>query len=69
MKSLEDICSFLRYIDYYIKSEYDAKWYKEFNDYKNSTNIDYALTDCFLSEKTVPYTVGIIIDILRMKYS
>lgn len=68
MKSLEDICFFLRYLEYYIQTEYDDQWYKEFKDYKNSTNIDYALTDCFMSDKSIPYTAGIIIDILRMKY-
>lgn len=66
MKSIQDICSFLKYLDYYIKNEYDLKWYKEFNNYRNSTHIDYALTDCFMSEKSIPYTAGIVIDILRM---
>jgi hypothetical protein len=54
-------------INYYINSEY-PEWHDEFNDYKNSTNIDYALTDCFMSDKTIPYAAGIVIDILRMKH-
>jgi hypothetical protein len=70
MKSIDEICHFVKLIDFYIKNEYDTKWYKEFNDYRNSTQtyIDYALTDCFMSDKTIPYAAGIVIDILRMKY-
>jgi len=67
MKSIKEIYSFVQRIDLYIESEY-PKWYKDFKDYRNSTNIDYALTDCFMSDKTIPYAAGIVIDILKMKH-
>lgn len=66
MKSIQEIYEFVRLITFYISNEYPL-WNNEFNDYKNSTNIDYALTDCFMNEQTIPYTAGIIIDILKMK--
>lgn len=68
MRSIDEMCHFVKLIDFYIENEYDTKWYKELNDYRNSTHIDYALTDCFMSDKSVPYSAGIVIDILRMKY-
>ena len=67
MKSIQEIYPFVNRINFYIKNEY-PKWHDEFNDYKNSTNIDYALTDCFMSDKTIPYSAGIVIDILKMKH-
>ena len=67
MKSIQEIYGFVQRINFYIQNEY-PKWHDEFNDCKNSTNIDYALTDCFMSDKTIPYTAGIVIDILKMKH-
>jgi hypothetical protein len=67
MKSIQEIYPFVNRINFYIKNEY-PKWYEEFNNCKNSTNIDYALTDCFMSDKTIPYAAGIVIDILKMKH-
>lgn len=69
MKSIEDICDFVKKIEYYIQSEYHEKWFIRFKDYRNSVHIDYHLTDSFMSDRTIQYAAGVAIDILRMKYN